>query len=175
MAYHAVPIGEDAPSVVNAVMEITRGSRNKYEYSEELDEIILDRVIHSTITYPTDYGYIPETRSEDGDHLDVLVLSTEALATGVIAPVRIVGGLNMVDGGEKDWKVLAVVNKDPRWDEVKDITDVNEHLKKEIKHFFEVYKHLEGKEVTVEEWVSKDDIFAVIAEARERYSKEDHS
>lgn len=174
MSYKHIPLGSEAPDKVNVVMEIQKGSRNKYEYDEELDVIKLDRVLHASVFYPTDYGFLPETRSEDGDHLDALVLSSENLMTGSMAEVRPVGVLEMVDGGDLDWKIIAVVDADPRWRQVSEIDDVNEHYKKEIAHFFATYKHLEGKEVEVKDWLPRERALELIKEGQNRYAQEGH-
>lgn len=171
MSYHLVPIGKKAPKIINAVVEIPKGSHNKYEYDEKLDEIRLDRVLHSPVFYPTDYGFIPQTRSEDGDHLDVLVIITEPVFSGCIIEVRPVGVLNMEDEGGKDEKIVAIATKDPRVSTIEDIMDVDEHYKKEMLHFFEVYKHLENKWVKIKGWLGKDDAHKIINQARERFEK----
>lgn len=172
MAFNAIPLGEKAPEIINAVIEIPRGSHHKYEYDEELDEIRLDRVLHSAVFYPTDYGFIPDTRSEDGDHLDVLVLITEPLFPGCITSVRVVGMLDMEDNAGQDYKVVGVVEKDPRLAKIQDISDIDEHYKKEIVEFFENYKHLENKWAKVKGWLPKEEAYRVIKEAQERFSQE---
>ena len=172
MAYHSVPLGDKAPEIINVVVEIPRGSHHKYEYDEKLDEIRLDRVLHSPVFYPTDYGFIPQTRSEDGDHLDVLVLITEPVFPGCVLTVRPIGMLNMNDNAGQDWKILAVADKDPKLSDIREIDDVNEHYKKEIVHFFEVYKRLEEKKVEVVGWLNKTEAYRIIKEAQERFAAE---
>ncbi|MFH0772891.1 MAG: inorganic diphosphatase [bacterium] len=172
MAYSKIPIGERAPEVVNVVVEIPRGSHYKYEYDEKFDEIRLDRVIHSPMFYPVDYGFIPQTRSEDGDHLDVLILITDPLTTGTIVSARPIGVLDIEDQGGKDWKIVAVAEKDPKMNKVLAIEEVNEHHKKEIEHFFQEYKKLENKWTKVYGWLGKDKALQILNEARKRFNKE---
>jgi inorganic pyrophosphatase len=152
---HNLGAGEKAPEIVTAVIEIPKGSQNKYEYDEKRGVFALDRVLYSPMHYPLDYGFIPGTRSEDGDHLDVMVIGSDPVFTGCVVDVRPVGLLEMVDSGEKDYKILAVQVQNPRLARIKDIKDVetwNGHLLKEIAHFMESYKHLEGKKAEVAEW-----------------------
>ncbi len=172
MAYSDIPLGDDAPRVVNAVIEIPRGSHNKYEYSEELDEIRLDRILHSPLFYPVDYGFIPHTRSEDGDHLDVLVFITGSTFPGCVLSVRPIGVLDMEDENGQDWKIVAVADKDPHQSNIQTIDDIDEQSKKEIAHFFEEYKKLEGKYVKVRNWLSKREAYRIINEANIRFREE---
>lgn len=172
MAFHTIPLGDKAPEIITVVVEIPRGSHHKYEYDENLDEIRLDRVLYSPVFYPTDYGFIPQTRSEDGDHLDVLVLITEPTFPGCVVTVRPIGMLNMNDNAGQDWKILAVADKDPKLSSLKEIDDVNEHHRKEIVHFFEVYKHLEEKNVEVVGWLNKTEAYRIINEAQKRFAAE---
>ena len=173
MAYSQIPLGDKAPEVINVVVEIPRGSHHKYEYDEKLDEIRLDRVLHSPVFYPADYGFVPHTRSEDGDHLDVLVIITEPLFPGCVLSVRPVGVLDMEDNAGQDWKIVAVAEKDPKQRNINDITDIDEHYKKEIVHFFEVYKHLEDKWVKVAGWLGKDEACRILKEAQDRFTNEE--
>lgn len=150
-----LPIGKKAPEEVYAVIEIPRGSHNKYEYDEELGVFVLDRVLYSQVHYPLDYGFIPGTRSEDGDHLDIMVIGSDPVIQGAVVSARPVAMLEMIDGGEKDYKILAVQVKNPRFGHLEDLDDVkawNNHLLKEIQHFMESYKHLEGKSTEIAGW-----------------------
>lgn len=167
-----LPIGEKSPEVINVVIEITKGSQNKYEYDEKCDVIKLDRVLHSPLFYPLDYGFIPETRSLDGDHLDAMILGTTSFFPGAVVPARPVAMFRMIDGGDRDEKILAVAAKDPRLSGIKSLKDVNEHLQKEIAHFFSQYKYLEGKEVSVEGWDDKESAIEEINKSCERFAKE---
>ncbi len=173
MSFLHIPIGSKAPHKINVVIEIPGGSSNKYEYDEKLDVIKLDRVLHSPMFYKTDYGFIPETRSEDGDHLDVLVLITEPTFPGCVLTARPVGMLDLHDEAGRDWKILAIADHDPYYKEVTSLDQVNVHLKKEIKHFFESYKHLEENKTTcVKNWYSQEETYKIIQEAQERYKNE---
>lgn len=167
-----LPIGKNFPEVINAVIEIPKHSRNKYEYDEELDVIKLDRVMHSPLIYPADYGFVPETRAEDGDHLDVLVLTGSPSMPGCIMEVRPIGIMHMEDGGEPDDKVLVVQANNPRYTEIKDINDLREHTLAEIKHFFEEYKRLEEKHVSVAGFNDKAAAIEAIKRTHEAYQKE---
>lgn len=170
MSIHKLPIGQNSPETVNAVIEIPAGSHNKYEYDEDLGVIKLDRVLHSPVFYPADYGFIPETRSTDGDHLDILVISSESVFPGCLVEARPVGVLNMEDEAGGDEKIIAVSVRDPRMKKIKSIFDLEDHFRDEIQHFFEVYKHLEKKFVTIKGWMDKDEAHRLINEAVARES-----
>ncbi len=148
--WHDVPRGEKIPDEMNCIIEIPRGSQNKYEIDKETGLIALDRANYSSAPYPFDYGYVPQTLWEDGDALDVIIPSTFPLAVGILVRVRPVALLEMIDGGESDFKVVAVPVDDKRWDEVHDLSDLNQHNVKEWVHFFETYKDLKGKKNAVE-------------------------
>lgn len=134
---------------MNVIIEIPRGSKNKYEIDKATGLIALDRAMHTSQDYPFDYGFVPRTLWDDGDALDVLVLTTYPLAPGILVRVRPVAVMDMIDGGESDNKVIAVPTDDPRWNEVKDLGDINKHTIKEIEHFFSTYKKIQNKEVAV--------------------------
>ncbi len=172
MSFSKVKIGENAPEKINVVIEIPRGSHHKYEYDEEMHEIKLDRVLHSSVFYPTDYGFIPDTRGEDGDHLDVLVIISDPSFPGCVMEVRPIGVLNMADDKGQDWKIVAVCNSDPRLKEINSLDDLDEHHKSEIQHFFEVYKQLENKEVDVKGWLGKDEAYRIIVNAQDKHQQE---
>ena len=150
--WHDISIGEKAPEVINVIIEIPRGSQNKYELDKETGLIKLDRVLYSPVFYPTEYGLIPRTLSDDGDPLDALVLVSNPTMPGVLLEAIPVGMLNMIDGGENDEKILCVAKGDPRFSHVKDLSDVNPHLLKEISHFFSVMKQLQNKKAEVNDW-----------------------
>lgn len=132
---------------MNVIVEIPKGSKNKYEIDKETGMIALDRVMHTAQDYPFDYGFVPQTLWDDGDALDVLLLTTYPLAPGILVRARPVAVLKMIDGGESDDKIIAVPTEDPRFNEVKDLKDVNPHVLKEIEHFFGTYKKIQNKEV----------------------------
>lgn len=148
--WHDVPLGESAPDEINVIIEIPRGSNNKYEVDKETGLIKLDRANYSAAAYPFDYGFAPQTLWEDGDPLDVIVLTTYPLDPGILVAVRPVAVIDMVDSGESDYKVIAVPVEDKRWEDVNDLADVNKHSLKEFQHFFETYKALKGKPAPVE-------------------------
>lgn len=134
---------------MNVVVEIPKGSKNKYEIDKETGLIALDRVMHTSQDTPFDYGFVPQTLWEDGDPLDVVLLTTYPLFPGILVKVRPVGMMDMVDDGESDVKIIAVPVKDPRWAEVQDLSDVNKHTLKEMEHYFTTYKKLQNKEVII--------------------------
>lgn len=171
MSLKNIPIGEKSPEIVNAIIEIPKGSHNKYEYDEELDTVKLDRVLHSSVFYPTDYGFIPQTRSGDGDHLDVLLLITDPVFPGCTVSVRPVGVLYMEDQKEKDEKIIAVASEDPLLSHINEIEDVDDFLKKEIHNFFETYKKLENKRVEVHNWRGKDAAHNLILTAQQTFKE----
>jgi len=148
--WHDIPLGEGAPEDFNVIVEIPKGSKNKYEIDKETGLIKLDRAMKTSQDYPFDYGFAPQTLWEDNDALDVIVLATYPLATGILVKVRPVAVMLMTDGGESDYKIIAVPVKDPRWDNVVDLADINPHMLKEFKHFFETYKSIENKVVTID-------------------------
>lgn len=168
MNYHDIELGDNVPESFRAVIEIPRESRNKYEMHDEL--LILDRVLHSSLTYPTNYGFIPRTRAKDGDALDVLVWSRFPLDPRCIVNVRPLGMLKMRDEEGEDNKILAVPFNDPFFVETSDIDDVQEGFKKEITQFFKRYKELEeGKTTKVKGWFDKELAKQYLLEAIERY------
>ncbi|PTW91118.1 inorganic pyrophosphatase [Microbacteriaceae bacterium MWH-Ta3] len=153
-----------------AVIEIPKGSRNKYEVDHETGRVYLDRVLYTTFVYPTDYGYFENTLGLDGDPVDVLVLLDYPLFPGVGVKVRPVAVFNMTDDGGSDAKVIAVPDKDPRWSHIQDIDDIPEYTKKEIEHFFEHYKDLEpGKWVKTEGWQGRAEAEAIVEEGIARF------
>lgn len=154
---------------INTIIEINKGSKNKYEIDKETGMIALDRVLHTAQDYPFDYGFVPQTLWEDGDPLDVVVLTTYPLVPGALVKVRPVAVMNMVDSGESDAKIIAVPVKDPRWDHVQDLKDVNTHTLKEIEHFFLTYKQLQKKEVVINGTDGKDKAIAAFNQAVEAY------
>ena len=169
--YAKLPIGEHAPKLVTAVIEIPLGSVNKYEYDKKLHVFRLDRTLHSPVHYPGDYGFIPGTLASDGDPLDVLVLVDAASFPGCVMEVRPIGLLRMVDQGQKDSKVLAVTSSDPTYAEVKNFEGVYTHILKEIEHFFTIYKSLEGKRVQTMGWETAGEAHKVIENCRKRFEE----
>ena len=169
-----IKIGKKFPEVFNVIVEIPKDSQNKYEVDKESGAIKLDRVLYSPMHYPTDYGFIPETHCEDGDSLDVLVLGGNSLFPGCIVSARPIAILKMRDNGDEDFKVLAVQNDNPRFDGIRDIEDIkklHEHSLKEISHFFQAYKELEGKKTEILGWENSEKAKEEIKRAHEIYKK----
>lgn len=147
--WHDLELGEKAPEKFNVIIEIPKGSKNKYEIDKKTGLIKLDRAMKTAQDYPFDYGFAPRTLWEDGDALDVIVLSTNPLATGILVEARPVAVMHMMDCGESDDKVIAVPVSDPRFEEINDLADLNKHMIKEFKHFLETYKVIEDKKVEI--------------------------
>ena len=167
--WHDISPGAQAPNVINVIVEIPKGSQNKYEYDKDNNVIKLDRVLYSPLHYPGDYGIIPQTLSDDGDPLDVLVLMTNPTYPGILLEARPIAMLKMKDTQKADDKILCVAIHDPRYARYKNITDVEEHILKEISHFFQVYKDLEGKKVIIVGWGTGDEAKAIITSAINSY------
>src|SRR5690606_23992048 len=164
---HAIPAG--SADLMNVIIEIPTFSKNKYEIDKETGIIALDRVMHSAQDYPFDYGFVPQTLFDDGDALDIVLLTTYPLMPGILVKARPVAIMEMTDGGERDDKVVAVPADDPRFDNVKDLGDLNPHFRKEMTHFFETYKKVQNKEVSVGEWKGAAEAKAAFEKSRELY------
>lgn len=156
---------------MNVIIEIPKGSKNKYEIDKKTGLIALDRVMHTSQDYPIDYGFVPQSLWHDGDPLDVVVLSTYAFVPGILVRARPVAIMHMLDGGEGDEKIIAVPVEDPRFDGVEDLEDVNPHTLREIEHFFTTYKKLQNKEVVINGFEGKEAAEAAFEESLELYNK----
>ena len=156
---------------MNVLVEIPKGSHNKYEIDKKTGLIALDRAMHSAQSFPCDYGFVPQTLWDDGDALDVVLLATYPLAPGVMVRARPVAIMHMIDGGEGDDKIIAVPVKDPRWDTVKNLADINPHTLKELEHFYATYKKIQNKEVQVKGFGDRAAAEAAFERARELYTK----
>src|SRR4051794_6596709 len=165
---HNAPMSGDDGRFL-AYIEIPKGSRNKYEYDHELDALVLDRFLFSSMVYPTDYGFIPETLGLDGDPLDVMVCVSEATFPGCRIKVKPIALFKMEDDQGIDDKVLAVPLSDPAWSTLETLEDLSEQLRNEIAHFFSVYKDLEQKKVRVDGWYSREVAVEEIEAARKRH------
>lgn len=161
-------IGSKAPDVCQAIIEIPKGSNNKYEFDKESGIVKLDRVLSVPMFYPADYGFFPETLGGDGDPIDVMVLTTNPLHPGVALDVRPIGYLMMIDKGEQDEKILAVPKDDVRFAHINEIADVPQHTLDEIAFFFQYYKTLEKKEVKLEGWKGAAEAKQVLVDAMAR-------
>ena len=158
--------------VVEAIVEIPFRSRNKYEVDHETGKIKLDRVLYSAMAYPAEYGFLENTLALDGDPLDILVIGTEPTYPGCIVPARVIGYLEAVDNGNEDYKLISVVDVDPRYDEVRELRDLSPFILEEIKNFFENYKTLQKIEVKVGEYHNKEEALALIEACKKRYQNE---
>lgn len=172
--YKDLPAGEKVPDQINVVVDIPSGSSNKYEYNQDKGYFILDRIIHSPMFYPFEYGFIPQTKSEDGDSLDVVLLTTYATFPGCVISARPIGVLYMQDEKGLDNKIVAVplANVDPHFKDTKDIGDLDEHSRDVIKVFMEDYKKLEKEKykfVKVKGWGSREKAMRLINKAVESY------
>jgi inorganic pyrophosphatase len=147
---------------IEVTIEIPSGSRNKYEYDHRRHRFVLDRVLYSSVHYPCDYGFIEGSLADDGDPLDVLVVISEPTFSGCVVRARPVGVLDMADDKGHDYKILAVANDDPRWDETDALEDLSPHRLREIENFFETYKTLEGRQTDVTGWLGVDDAWRII-------------
>lgn len=155
----------------DVLVEIPRGSRNKYEYDFEMKRIRFDRMLFSSMMYPADYGFIPETLALDGDPLDVLILINEPTFPGCVIEVKPIGVFHMADDKGPDDKIICVPVSDPIWNSLENLSDINPHLLKEIEHFFQVYKDLEKKVVDVEGWGDLKKALEIIDECKERFNQ----
>ncbi len=164
-----IPAGRALPEIINAVIEIPRGSRSKYEYVPEYNCFKLDRVLASPMHYPTAYGFVPSTLYTDGDPLDILVLVDEPTFTGCLMEVRPIGVMRMIDGGLADDKIVAVALTDQRYAHYTALDNMKPHERVEIEYFYSIYKDLEGKQTRIDGWEGVDYARRIIMEATERY------
>lgn len=168
--WHDLPAGTDEPAEMNVVVEIPRGSRNKYELDKKTGMFRLDRVLYSSVHYPGDYGFFPQTYAQDDDPLDAIVMTTVPTFPGCVIDARPIGIFRMKDRGEMDEKILCVPAKDPLYDHYGSIADVAPHFLKEVEHFFQIYKDLEGVRVQPLGWADGGEARATIIEAMARYA-----
>jgi inorganic pyrophosphatase len=166
---HDIEPGSD--NKMNVIIEINKGSKNKYEIDKKTGLIALDRVAHTAQDFPYDYGFVPQTLWHDGDPLDVVLLTTYPLFPGILVKARPVALLHMIDSGDADDKVIAVPCDDPRWNDVSDLEDLNKHTLLEIEHFYSTYKKLQNKEVVVKDFKGKKEAMAAFKESIELYKK----
>lgn len=169
--WHDVSYGEDAPSIVEAIIEIPQGSRSKYELDKETGMLRLDRVLYSSVYYPANYGFIPRTYCDDKDPLDILVISQVKVLPMCIQRAKVIGVMKMIDGGEADDKIIAVSPDDRSVSHIEDISDLPEHFIREIRAFFEDYKKLENKTVEVEDFGDRTVAMEVVEQAIKDYKE----
>jgi inorganic pyrophosphatase len=162
----------NVPDEITVIVEINKGSLNKYELDKETGLIKLDRVSHTAQTFPFDYGFVPQTHWHDGDPLDVVLITTAPLIPGILVDARPLAVMDMIDSGESDAKIIAVPVGDPRFGHMKDLSDINPHFIKEVTHFYENYKKLQNKEVTIPSIRDAAAAKEVIAESIVLYKKE---
>ncbi|MEY3679343.1 MAG: hypothetical protein RI924_1484 [Bacteroidota bacterium] len=167
--WHQLSSGDDVPSVVNAIIEIPKGSKAKYEIDKTSGLIKLDRVLFSSVMYPAHYGFIPQTYCDDKDPLDILVLCSVDVYPLTIIEAKPIGVMHMVDQGEQDDKIIAVAKNDPSVNYMNDLSELPPHAMKEIVRFFQDYKALEHKQVTIEHLLGKRFAYKVIEESIQLY------
>lgn len=148
--------------LINVLIEIPAGSKNKYEFDKDMNAFALDRVLYSSVAYPYDYGFVPNTLADDGDPLDGMVIMDQPTFPGCVIAARPIGMLEMVDGGDRDEKILCVPDKDPRYAHVKSIKDIPQHRLDEIAEFFQTYKNLEKKSVEILGWQDVDAVMPLV-------------
>lgn len=168
--WHEISSGDETPEIINVIVEIPKGSKNKYEIDKETGLIKLDRAMKTSQDYPFDYGFVPQSLWDDGDALDVILLTTYPLYPGILVEARPVAVMRMIDGGEGDDKIIAVPKDDPRWDEVKDVSDVNKHTLKELQHFLETYKSIENKSVVIDGYEGKEAAYEAVRKGLKMYA-----
>ena len=170
--WHEAPVGRQAPEFVNGIIEISTGMRAKYEVDKETGLLKLDRVLYSSVYYPANYGFIPQTLGEDMDPLDIMILSLVPIQPLCLVPARVIGVMRMIDQGLADEKILAVAEKDASVSHITDVRELPPHFTLELKEFFETYKKLEDKVVTVPDFQDKQTAMTIIEKSREYYTQE---
>ncbi len=165
--WHDLPAGKKTE--MNVIIEVPRGSKNKYEIDKETGLIALDRVMHTAQDFPFDYGFVPQTLWDDDDALDVVVLTTYPLYSGTLVRSRPVAIMKMIDSGDSDDKIIAVPTDDPRWKDVKDLKDINKHSLKEMKHFYSTYKDLQEKIVEIKGFKGKKEAEVAFERSKKLY------
>jgi len=169
--WHEVAVGKKPPEYVNGIIEIPRGSRAKFELDKESGLIKLDRVLYASMYYPLNYGFIPRTLGEDGDPLDIVVLTQVSVVPLCLIPSKVIGVMQMIDRGESDEKIIAVAEEDPSVSHIGEVQDLPDHLLSELRHFFENYKSLENKKVVINDFLPKEQAFTVIEASARHYDK----
>jgi inorganic pyrophosphatase len=165
-----VPAGDNPPTLLNMIVEVISGSRDKYEYFSDWESFVLDRIIPSSVVFPVDYGFVPQTWYDDNDPLDIMVLSYEPLEVGCIVKVRVIGALIIEDERGIDPKILSVLVNDARFEGYRDIIDVHPHKLREIQEFFETYKRLEPtKWARFKEWKDNEETKKIVDYAIDKY------
>lgn len=169
--WHGITPGEGAPRIVNAIIEIPQGSRAKYEIDKDSGLLKLDRVIYSSVYYPNNYGFIPQTYGDDKDPLDILVLTSMPVQPFCLMQAKVIGVMQMIDSGDADDKIIAVAYNDPSMNHYNNIEELPRHFFDEMRHFFEEYKKLENKTVVVEEFGDKTQALKIVEDAIKSYDE----
>lgn len=169
--WHGVPPGDQAPRIVNAVIEIPQGSRAKYEIDKDSGLLKLDRIIYSSFYYPCNYGFIPQTYGDDKDPLDILVITSLPVQAMCLMQAKVIGVMQMIDSGDADDKIIAVAANDPSVNHYNNIEEIPPHFFEELRHFFEEYKRLENKSVTVNEFGDKSMALTIIEDSFKLYKE----
>jgi inorganic pyrophosphatase len=169
--FMSIPAGTHLPSDVNAIIEIPKGRRNKFELDKATGLMRLDRYLYSSSHYPGDYGFIPQTLAEDDDPLDILVKVNEPTFTGCLIETRVIGMFKMTDHGNPDYKILGVPNSDPLFNEITDLEKAPVHFLREVEHFFLTYKELEGATVKSEGWANAEEAANEVHASVDRYMR----
>ncbi len=169
--WHGAHYGEKSPAIVNGLIEISQGSRAKYEIDKTTGLLKLDRVIYSSFHYPVNYGFIPQTLGEDNDPLDILVICSESIQPLCLVQATVIGNMQMIDNGEKDDKIIAVATKDPTVNHFTNVNELPKHFIAVLRNYFENYKVLENKVVEIDEFQDKEAAYGIINKAIDSYTK----
>ena len=169
--WHQVSPGAHLPEIVNGIIEIPKGTRAKYELDKDSGLLKLDRVLYSSVYYPANYGFIPQSYCDDKDPLDILILSQIDVVPLCIVPAKVIGVMRMLDGGEADDKIIAVAVGDPSVSHINDISELPQHFISELRNFFEDYKKLENKTVVVEDFLDRKTALTILQESFELYQQ----
>jgi inorganic pyrophosphatase len=169
--WHDIPVGNNPPEIVNAIIEIPKGSKGKFEIHKESGLLMLDRVLFSAVHYPANYGFIPQTYCGDRDPLDILVIMSIDLPPLCMIDAKVIGVMRMIDQGEADDKIIAVALNDMSVNHINDISELPPHTTVEIRRFFEDYKKLENKQVVVEDFMGKTDAIRIVQESIDLYKE----
>ncbi|MCB0740661.1 MAG: inorganic diphosphatase [Chitinophagaceae bacterium] len=169
--WHGVQTGNDAPATVNAIIEIPKGARAKYEVDKATGLLKMDRVIYSSFQYPVNYGFIPQTLGQDNDPLDILVLCSQSIQSLCLVEANVIGNMQMIDQGQQDDKIIAVAKHDPSVNHIARMEELPNHFLLELKNFFEQYKVLENKKVEIDNFQDQLIAFRIIQEAITAYQK----
>ncbi|MGN6543169.1 MAG: inorganic diphosphatase [Ginsengibacter sp.] len=169
--WHGATTGDEAPQIVNALIEISQGSKSKYEIDKKTGLLKLDRIIYSSFHYPVNYGFIPQTLGKDGDPLDILVMCSESIQPLCLVEAFVIGNMQMIDSGLIDDKIIAVAVRDPGVNYITNLNEVPQHIFKVLKNYFEQYKVLENKKVEINDFQDKEKAFEIINESIQFYKE----